>query len=133
MIDSLIKDLVITQIGTKKICFDLRNLVAIVNPKNILETFLGEFSFNGTNYSIIDFYNIHKLEAPKDEENTRFLLFELNRSFIAVMVDRVLEIISLKESINIGDVDKENSHYVVKWDGREFLVPDLQEYERIKT
>jgi chemotaxis signal transduction protein len=127
--------LVVFELDDKEFCADIRNISAILNPKEINKSnseiaSVSKIKLNGIQVPLIDLHKYFDVPRKVKSKNMRIILFEVRDKLFGFMVERVKEIFSMSRSFRnkIHFTPVENTYVLWKLDieGRELLIPDFE-------
>ena len=136
--DESVPGLLIFEIGRMKFCTDLRMITVILKPDEIkqIQSIDSENTaavlYNNQEYNIIYFNRLVNLEEIKDIYASRLILLDIYDKKIALLVDKVTEILSIdkafiEESINYNpNSDIEYINGILKFQNMTCYLPDYK-------
>ena len=131
-----IKGLLIYKIADKEFCSDVKDIVAILKPDEIVQmknqNKLHQILFNQLIFSTIDLHKIYGLKPLKMTENIRIILHEMFGKRFCFLVDSVVEILTtdrifIDNSLDlIPYSDKSFIRSILKYRESNIYLPDFE-------
>ena len=122
--------LLVCRIGDRELCFDMNDLVKIIDPPGSekLDGKNKSFEYGGILFQIVHIYKIYKLQLTSSK-NSKLILLEVKGKTICFLVDKVVEMIAAGqrsfESIIYFTSQSPFLRGTIDYEGRKMLVPSL--------
>lgn len=133
--------LVVFELDNKEFCADIREISAILNPREIEKigndiSQVPSIRLNEVVIPVIDLHRILGLRYRKKSRDIRVILVELDDTMFAFMVERVKEIFTISTSLKnkMSFVPGSQNYLLGKlcYEGREMLMPDFKKISELK-
>ncbi len=131
-----IKGLLIYKIADMEFCSDVKNIVAILRPDEIVQmknqNKLHQILFNQLIFKTIDLHKIFGMKPVKMNNNIRIILHEMYGKRFCFLVDSVIEILTtdrmfIDNSLDlIPYSDKNFIKSILKYQNRKIYLPDFE-------